>query len=222
MALLSQHDLHNLHTSLYSRFLKYNLHLQVHTDCDSAAGFSLNNTSVITYLRPMTEAQNVECIMGRDLPGKYLDLRRHPVIELRAAGEGVVLELIMPPDAWCDQQNFVGKMSIERHRSAFRRMLSKLDDCFRLGFWNGTHLDSSALTPAKATHPAIFDTWISTFSYGQDYLRVGVWYSVVTPDMTSEMFRHAQALYEIYQFIGWTGNNDFRAFHQRPAAAVRV
>jgi hypothetical protein len=217
MALLNQHDLNNLHTSLYSRFQKYNLNLQAFTNCTSAAD---NDTPVITYLRPMTEAQNVECIMGRDLPGKSLDLRHHPVIELRARGDGVVLELIIPPDAWCDQRNFVGKMSIERHRSAFRRLLSKLDDRFCLGFWAGTHLDASHLTPAKATHPAIYDTWISTFSHGKDYLRIGVWYDEVTSDMTGELFRQAQALYDIYKFIAWTGNNDFRAFHQRPAAPV--
>lgn len=218
MPCLSYDSLIQLHTSLYSRFQKYNLNLQTVVETESVAGLARNGTSVIAYLRPANEAQTVEAMMGRDLPNRRLDLRRHPAIELRATAEGVALELILPPDAWWDQQNFVGKLAIERHRSAFRRLIGKLDDNFCLGFWGGMQLDPMHLVPKQASNAAVFEPWIATFCHGQDWFRVGVWYDDIGDNLTNELFRNAQSLYELYTFISWTGNNDFRAFQDRAPA----
>jgi hypothetical protein len=218
MTRLSFGDLQCLHTSLYSRFQKYNLNLQAVEGCESAAGFAHNGTQVVAYLRSANEAQAVEAMMGRDLPSRRLDLRRHPVIELRATSTGVVLEYILPPEAWWDQQNFAGKLSIERHRTAFRRLITRMDDRYSLGFWHGLQQDSTGVTPTQISHPSVFDLWITTFCNGQDWFRAGVWYDELPENLPGELFRHAQTLYELYRFISWTGSNDYRSFAERASA----
>jgi hypothetical protein len=216
MTQVSAETLFSLHTSLHSRFQKYNLNLQAVPGCESILGGSVQT---VAYMRPTAEAQTVESLMGRDYNNRRIEMRRHPVIELRAHGNGLVLEFILPPDAWIDQQNFVGKMSIERHRTAFRRMIAKLDDGYSLGFWSGIHLDPHHLSPAKAAHSIIFDPWINTFCCGQDWLRIGCWREDVhnPADLSGELFQRAQSLYDIYTFIGWTSNNNYRSFQPEQA-----
>ncbi len=217
-----QATINELHRALSVRFQQAGIHLQAITGGESAADYAGNDQPTIAYLRPTNEAQVVEGLMGRDFPLRRLDVRRHPVIELRTTDQGLALELVVPPDAWCDQQNLTGKMMVERHRRDLRRMISRLADSFRLGFWRGTALDGLHLTPHEAGHPTIFDTWINTFCAGQDWFRIGVWYQwddlpealvTGTDELTPfgrELFQQLQTLYEFYTFIGWTGSNDYR------------
>ncbi|MBC8170297.1 MAG: hypothetical protein H7X77_01435 [Anaerolineae bacterium] len=221
MTPVSNENLVRLNTALYSRFMKYNITLQVINSAVSITGERRNAESVISYMRMINEAQTVEAMMGRDLPIRRLDMRCHPVIELRLNEAGLALELIVAPDAWCDQQNLNGKLSIERHRQTFRQMIARLDDNYRLGFGQDMSLDAMHLKPFQAAHPAVFEKWITTFGDGQDWFRIGVWYDTLPEnllDMKDELFRQAQVLYDFYTFIAWTGNNNFRAFQQRQLA----
>ncbi|MBC8098529.1 MAG: hypothetical protein H7Y11_03740 [Armatimonadetes bacterium] len=214
-------DLTHLHTALFARIQKHTMQLQAVPNSESVAGWRKNGTQAFAYLRPNEEARTIESMMGRDLPIRQLDVRRHPVIELRATCSGAVLELVVPPDAWWDQQNLAGKLSIPRQRSAFQALLARLDERYRLGFWQGTHLDTMHLTAHEASHPAVFNAWMTTFCDGQDWFRIGVWYDAAAlskPDMSNDLFQRAQTLYELYQFIAWTGNNDFRSFYRRVGA----
>jgi hypothetical protein len=97
-------------------------------------------------------------------------------------------------------------------------MIARLSDNYRLGFWQGTHLDAMHLMPRQAAHPAVFENWITTFCYGQDWFRTGVWYENVPEDLSQlndELFQQAQVLYDFYTFIAWTSNNDYRTFQSR-------
>lgn len=218
MTPVSNDNLVRLNTALYSRFMKYNITLQVINTPASLTTEGRSGGSVITYMRMTNEAQTVEAMMGRDLPIRRLETRCHPVIELRLNDQGLALELIIAPDAWCDQQNLNGKLSVERHRQTFRRMIARLGDNYRLGFGQDIAVH---LKPFQAAHPAVFDNWITTFTHGQDWFRVGVWYDDVPEnllDMKDELFAQAQVLYDFYTFIAWTGNNNYRSFQQRQLA----
>src|SRR5690606_510055 len=100
--------LNQLETALPARFHKYAVSLDVATTSESSADWSGNSNSTVTYHRPFEEAQNVEYLLGCDMPLSELNLRRHPVIELRAYKDGIVMEFVLPPDAWWDQENFIG------------------------------------------------------------------------------------------------------------------
>ncbi|MCU0496392.1 MAG: hypothetical protein MUF87_03460 [Anaerolineae bacterium] len=202
----------SLHQSLYSCFRKYNITLQAVTSDESITISGRNRVKMVGYLRPSTEAQAVEMMMGRNKP--KLELRHHPVIELRKQQEGVVLELVLPPQAWWDQQNLLGKISLERHYHEFYQLIGQLPPHFKIGFWEGTHLDEAHLTAGQLLHPQLFKQWLATFNCGQDWLRIGVWYDH-HHQITEELARHAQQLERIYHFIAWKSANDFRTFYNR-------
>lgn len=126
-----------LHQTLTPHFRSHHITLERISTTTSAAS---PNTSAptLTYMRPLHEARAVERLMGRE--GEMVDVRRHPVIELRPLGTGFVMEMILTPDAWFYQQNFIGKLSIERHLSTFHKLISNLSEDFRLGFLAGTLL----------------------------------------------------------------------------------
>lgn len=210
-------DIVSLHNNLHPRFRKYNIDLQAVTGVESAASVS-GSGQVIQYVRSSSAAQTVEAMMGRDIPGRRLEVRRHPVIEMRPTADGLTIELIIAPHAWWDQQNLVAKLSVESHRQSFHRLVSRLDSKYCLGFWEGPHLDEYHLTAQQLAHPAACKQWITTFCDGQDYLRIGVWYSAEeasSEEFVAEAFRRIQELYELYKFIAWTSNNDFRTLQQR-------
>lgn len=217
MQYLSSDKLVNLHTALYSRFRKYNLNLEAHIVSESVAG-QQGSSQVIAYTRPASESYAVERLMGRDFPGSQLNLQCHPVIELRAEGEWLALELVIPPHAWVDQQNLVGKLSVDRQRREFRKMVSRLHPECRVGCWRGTHLDDMHLTAHHLSYQNVFEQWIATYTDGQDWFRIGMWYPVERindESIVAELFNRAQELYSLYTFIVWNGNNDFRSFYMR-------
>jgi len=220
--------LNQLETALSARFHKYSVSLDVATTSESSADWSGNSNSTVTYHRPFEEAQNVEYLLGCDMPLSELNLRRHPVIELRLTPNHFSVELVVSPEAWLDQQNLIGKLGIQRHREAFRSTLQRMDGDFRLGFWSGCELSDMHLTTRQLSRGNNLQEWMSTFCDGQDWLRVGVWYTPEAPQLdTSRILRELTdrigALYRVYTFLTWTSNNDFLSFYgkqvHRPAYA---
>ncbi len=204
-----------LHQALAPRFRAHHITLELTSHTVSVASPNADASALI-YMRPMQEARAVERMMGRE--GISIDIRRHPLIEIRPLGTGLVVEMLLTPDAWFYQQNFIGKLSIERHLSAFHKLISSLSEDFCLGFWQGLHLDEMHLTPKFLNHRSVLEKWMSTYTDGRDYFRVGVW-----SDTALELRRTLhilQQLCKIHDFIAWSSNNDFRVFYRSAYAAV--
>lgn len=204
-----------LHQALAPRFRSHHITLELINSTVSAANPNTPSPT-LTYMRPLTEARAVERLMGRE--GDKIDVRRHPVIEIRPLGTGLAMEMILTPDAWFYQQNFIGKLSIERHLSAFHKLISGLSEDFRLGFWQGLYLDDMHLTPKFLNHRVVLENWMSTYCDGRDYFRVGVWSD--TSIDPRDALTVIQQLHSVYEFIAWTGSNDFRAFYRGAYASV--
>lgn len=180
---------------------------------------------VMPYLRHKTQAVTVERLLGREevATHKTIEVRRHPVIEVRLSPDWFAIELLMSPDAWWDQQNLVGKLSIARHRQAIYSLLKALDAGYNLGFWRGEHLSEMHLTAAQFQHPRVMDEWMSTFEPGSDWFRLGIWYDY-EDDALSEatiaetIWRHLRLLYPLYEQFLWTSDNNFRDFYLNPVS----
>jgi hypothetical protein len=216
-----------LHQALYPRLRKHGFNL--HTDAlpqsrvlaESVSTLMSEETLTISYTRSLNQAQAVESIMGRE---DEIEPRRHPIIELRVTPYGFTIELIISPEAWCDQQNFVGKISIDQHRAAFSKLLAKLNGDYCFGFWGGTELSDMHLNTGKMPPARIVTDWLNTFAAGRDYLRVGHWYEPSDPalnaeNIVSEVFNRVRDLYTLYDFIAWTSNNNFHHFYSKAVAA---
>jgi hypothetical protein len=220
--------LYALHETLYSRIRNYDLDLHPHWQKSaiisyrSAASTRENATLVLPYFRSHEQAQLVERLMGRgaeELTGDATPYR-HPVIELRLTPEHFAVELILSPYAWWDQQNFIGKLELARHRQTFHALLSQLDGDYRFGFWDGIHLSDMHLTAWELRHNTVFEEWMHTFADGQDWLRIGKWYSPVDSQANSEtvfheIFTQVKNLHSLYTFLLWTSNNNFHSFYEK-------
>ena len=141
---------------------------------------------------------------------------------MRLTPEHFVIELVLSPKAWWDQQNFIGKLELPQHRTTFRNLLRGLDRDYRLGFWGGTHLSDMHLTVNHLLYGRVLDEWMNTFSDRQDWLRIGKWYSHQDPELDdaviqNETFNALKALHPLYNFILWTSNNNFHDFYQKRA-----
>ena len=160
--------------------------------------------------------------MGREAAGTSIELeaRRHPVIELRLTPQYYSVELVLSPDAWWDQRNLLGKLSVERHRNTFYKLLQKLDDQARLGFWGGIHLSEMHLTVEKLTHVQMLAEWMETFAVGKDWFRAGIWYEIghtalSEEQIAEETLRQVRALYPLYEQILWSSDNNFHRFYHK-------
>ncbi|MFO7320401.1 MAG: hypothetical protein DIU68_001595 [Chloroflexota bacterium] len=219
---------YELHTALYSRLrdLNYDLHAGAGT-ATPISSFSVVNPNQtenlsLIYGRSREQALLVERLMGRErnAANSNVDICRHPVIELRLTPEHFVVELIVSPDAWWDQQNLVAKLGIARHRDTFRTLLQRLDGDFCIGFWSGEGLSDMHVTTRQLARGNYANEWMSTFGDGQDWLRVGMWYPPEAPELSArnilrELLTRVGGLYSIYNFLLWTSNNDFHAFYNR-------
>jgi hypothetical protein len=203
----------HLHQYLAPRFTQYQIHLERVNDAYSVTDF--NRTPAAVYVRPTGEALNVEHMMGSET--RRVTLNRHPVIEVRAVGSGLAVELVLAPTAWWYQQNLIGKLSIDRHMSAFHRLVARMSDVYRLGFWAGSPLDDMHLTPRHLIHRVVLAEWLKTYSGGRDYFRMGAWYDNAAAVTPSQVFEHVRELAVIHDFIAWTSNNDFRMFYGQQA-----
>ena len=174
------------------------------------------------YLRTRGEALVVERLMGREEVAtvKNIEARRHPVIELRLLPDYLVLEFIMPPDAWWDQENLVGKLTVSRHKQTYHGLLRQFRAAYRMGFWRGTHLSNMHLTAAQFQHPRIMQEWMSTFEPSKDWFRLGIWYrhddDRLHPDtILEELTKEIKILYTLYEHFLWTSDNNYREFYEK-------
>lgn len=216
-----------LHRTLHRRMRERSWDLHPHWDRSrwvygaSAACRSDIQGLTLPYLRSYDQAVLVERLMGRE--GNHAatstDIHRHPVIELRLTPEHFVVELVLTPTSWWDQRNLIGKLSIERHRQTLRTLLQQMNGEYRFGFWEGIHLSDMHLTSRQLLRTGVLDEWMSTFSDGQDWLRVGVWYepenaALCVENILDETLHRIGALNEVYKFLLWSGNNNFHSFYR--------
>lgn len=216
-----------IHRDLFSQMRSNQLNLYPTTQdaskiiqTSSIAAPDKDGVLTINYWRGQGQGVVVERRMGRQIIAEAVDLHRHPVIELRLAPEHFAVELIISPDAWWDQQNLAGKLSIERHRKTFYDAFQKFDDRYRFGFWSGIHVGEMHLNAEQMRWKQVLDSWISTFSPGKDWFRLGVWYqpeelAAEATQIVPEVLRQIKALYRVYQQLAWTSDNNFVEFYQK-------
>jgi len=194
----------------------------------SAAAPLEKESMTITFMRSQADAETVERSMGHDDFQKQgaLDPCRHPVIEVRLTADHFSIELIVAPDAWYDQRNFVGKFSVNEHRTGLCKLVGKFEDPYYIGFWSGIYPNDMHLTTDKLPPHRILCEFFDTFAAGRDYLRVGRWYDVEDPglsEMTIEetVFRNICELYTVYNYVLWSGNNNYHKFYHKAQASYR-
>lgn len=186
---------------------------------ESASTSTKRGLIALQYMRTRSQAIRVERLMGRDeTSNNGVESRRHPVIEIRLTPEYLAVELIVSPYAWWDQQNFLGKLSIDRYRAEFYELLQKLDGDAKIGYWRGIQLDEMYVKVDQLHRQHIWDEWISTFDAGKDWFRVGMWYQPEDEALTEEnslqeILRQIRGLYTIYENLIWSSNNNYREFY---------
>ncbi|MEL6525452.1 MAG: hypothetical protein AAFQ07_07045 [Chloroflexota bacterium] len=178
------------------------------------------DTLTVAYTRSRSQAVMIEKLMGREDVASVNNLRPHlhPAIELRLWKEGFVIEVIAERDAWYDQQNLMGKISISRHKQELYTSLMGMDEKYRMGFWKGVYPSEMHLASKYFQHPRIMDEWISTFHPLADWLRLGIWYEIDDETLTEEgiveeVMKQIRILYRFYIFFLWTNENNFRDFY---------
>ncbi|MCS6835527.1 MAG: hypothetical protein NZ750_05870 [Anaerolineae bacterium] len=172
----------------------------------------------VQFMRAVGPALTVERLMGREgiASVQQIVVQHHPSLELRLQPDHFVVELIVPSEAWWDQQNISGKLRVQRQRLAFFSLLQSLDADFCLGFWQGAHLSELHLEVRHLQKTDILHEWLSTFEPSKDHFRLGRWYGVATlPEATieAEVLRAARGLYAVYEAILWTSENNYREAH---------
>lgn len=218
-----------LHASITSQLQVLNLSLHPppsHRDpvtFHSVASPTSGGAMALQYYRGVTGAVIVERLMGREevASARHVELRRHPVLEVRISPEHFAVELLLSPEAWWDQRNLAGKLSITRHRSDFYATLRTLGESFRMGFWRGVHLSDMHIHGNLFIHTHVLNEWLSTFEPGKDWFRTGVWYEAETSELTDAdirdiVMRHIKQLYSVYEHIAWSSDNNFQEFYQHP------
>lgn len=225
--------LNHLHEQIYAQFRTLNMDLhpiyprQHAVQTTSVSCRRPGNVLCVGYSRTRTQMIAVERLMGREEVANLetVEAHRHPVIEIRLSKEGLVLELVLSRDAWWDQGNLMGKITIPRHRQEFYTLLRNFERHFRMGFWQGTHLSEMHLTAPYFYHTSIMGEWLSTFQPGSDWFRIGIWYAIDSERIQQEIvldeiMRQMRPLYDFYEFIRWTSDNSFRDFFES-AGVVR-
>lgn len=214
-----------LHTSLFEQIQLKNTDLHIlNTDAGIVRRQTVSHVNedkllTVQYTRLGANAVHVERLMGREevTTADKTRIELHPVIELRLSEAGLALEFIISPDAWWDQQNLKGKLSVQRHRHEFYSMLMELQAEYCMGFWTGIHLSDMHLTGKYFQHPRILDEWLGTFHPNADWFRLGIWYDIdderLSQDsIVDELFKQIQTLYPLYRYFLWTSDNNFRDF----------
>lgn len=221
-AQLTRDKFTELHRALYRRIRENNYDLHLHWDRAQiissrsvAAHGSIRGLTGL-YLRSQDHARQVERLMGRD--GAQVEAARHPVIELRLTPQHLAVDLVVSPDAWWDQQNLIGKLSIDRHISTLRRVIEIIGGDYSFGFWGGIELSEMHVNSGHLLRGTILNEWMSTFADGQDWFRVGVWYepeaeTLNTESILSELHQRVIGLYKCYAFLLWTSNNNYHSFY---------
>ena len=219
---------YSLHESLYCRIRNYDLDLHPHwqksatVSYRSAACLGEAGSLVLPYFRSQEQAQLVERLMGRESHERCDETTpyRHPVVEVRLTPEHFAIELILSPYAWWDQQNFIGKLELARHRQTCHSLLCEMDADYCFGFWDGVQLSDMHLTARELRHGKVFEEWMQTFADGQDWLRIGKWYNhedeaINEENIVHEVFGQLRNLHNLYNFLLWTSNNNFHSFYEK-------
>lgn len=214
-----------LHEHIILAFRQNNIALHTWHDLSCAPRLSTSATLdpvrsvTLSYTRNKTQAVIVERLLGREeiAASHTVEHHRHPSIELRLTPDHFTIEFIMSPDAWVDQQNLVGKLSLGRHRQEINRLLKNFNLGYCMGFWEGEHLSEMHLTTPQFQHPRVMEEWISTFEPSSDWFRLGIWYELDHDDLSTENVKdtvldHVRTLYTIYETFLWTSDNNFRDF----------
>lgn len=219
----------NLHFALRDkmRLQDWDLHphsqkSQIVSHVTSATTAELDTTLTLAYFRPVEQAKVVESLMGLDHMSGATDIQpyRHPAIEVRLSPQQFVVELVVSPMAWWDQRNFIGKIELQRHQDALRHLLYRLDGDYRFGFWGGEELGDMHLTTWQLLHGRVLGEWMDTFADGQDWLRLGVWYEPENSRLSENHIVHELTtrigeLYNVYEFLLWTSNNNYHDFYHK-------
>lgn len=218
--------LFNLHEQIYGQMQGNDLELHIITAPDkvvmnsSISDPSAKDVLSLAYLRASRQAVTVERLMGREESAneQNIEIRRHLAIEIRLSQEKLAIEMLMSPDAWWDQQNLVGKFSIARHKQEFYARLGQFPINYCLGFWKGVHLSEMHLKTAHFQHPRIMDEWLGTFQPNADWFRIGIWYdfddeALSEDNIAAEVMKQIRMLYELYELIRWSNDNNFREFY---------
>jgi hypothetical protein len=203
--------------SLFSRrFEGEGMFLQSVKGVESITGVPAACSRVFTRIASEISAANQR--LGAS--DSVLDLRRHPVIELRTCDQYVTLELVISPEAWFDQHNLLGKLSVQRHRSDLQALLQQLNPDMKLGAWSGTALSDEHLEARHFHISRVFNVWANTFIDGRDWVRIGRWIPLedVSEDTPNQLFHDARQLYKLFRFIAWNSRNDFQTLYQRQVA----
>lgn len=195
---------------------------------ESAGSGQPETVMSLTYMRPLSTARTVEGIMGRDglQSAHNIDPRRHPVIEVRITPHAFAIELVVSPHAWHDQQNLIGKLSVDEHRHTLFALFNQFAADYVLGFWGGLNVDDMHISTGHLPPLRVFSEWMGTLSASRDYFRVGVWYDVEDERLhegvfMNEIYQRVRELSEVYDFLAWTSNNDFIKFYTRTLVKVR-
>jgi hypothetical protein len=220
--------LYDLHRALYRRVRDHNYDLHPSSDsatliADSAAFTAdAQRALTLTYFRSFEQAHLVERLMGRDGLNAQTDIEthRHPTIELRVTPDHFAIEMVLSRYAWWDQQNFIGKLAIQRHRDTFRNIMQRIGGDFVVGFWDGPALGDMHVTTRQLLRGNNLADWMSTFCDGQDSLRIGAWYDAsdarLDPGLiVNEVMKRVTSLYNVYNFVLWTSNNDYHSFYRK-------
>ncbi len=217
-----------LHRSLQRRMRDHSWDLHPHWNrTEMISSYSLASGRqfqgfAMPFSRSREQAVLVERLMGRDSfgPVGQVDIHRHPVIEVRLTANHVAAELIVSGTSLLDQQNLIGKLEVARHRQQLRSLIQALPSDTVIGFWSGVEVDDMHLTAGQLSRGSVLEQWIGTFQDGHDNLRIGAWYQpqdtcLSSSNILSELTRRISSLYNLYNFLRWTSNNDFRTFYSK-------
>lgn len=213
-----------LHENLYPQLINQGIDLhppQKHTNVvfESASTSTKRGLIALQYMRSHSQAVRIERLMGRDeTTNSGIESRRHPVIEVRLTPSYLTVELILSPYAWWDQQNFIGKLTVDRHRKNFFELLKKLGGETKIGYWRGIELDEMHVTVDQLYRQHIWDEWIGTFDPGKDWFRVGTWYepeseAISEKNIIDELLTQFRGLHTLYMDMIWSSDNNYREFY---------
>ena len=181
----------------------------------------------VQFMRPVGAALVVERLMGREgvFSAQHIIVQHHPSLELRLQADHFVVELIVPAEAWWDQQNISGKLRVQRQRLAFFSLLQSLDADLCLGFWQSVRLSELHLKIHHLQKTDILHEWLSTFEPSKDHFRLGRWYGVATlseADIEAEVLRTMRSLYAVYDAILWTSENNYREAYWQSVGSLEM
>jgi hypothetical protein len=173
----------------------------------------------LRYLRSKGDVRRVEQMMGipRPLDRSETQYTKHPMIDVRLDRHYLAVELLLTDQAWWDAQNF--KRKVERDPAERDRLIGILADLgndYVFGGWPDSSEPQLITTAADLADEEHLLDWLSRFSPGYDWLRLGIWYDdhadfrLAAKRLAEEVIHRFSQLYPVYQFLLWTPENSYR------------